>query len=70
MDETGLYTVVVAVVGTATVEVYASSEAEARAAAESCTTVMHVDEWTYWADEVLALPSEQPNQLGLDLDAV
>lgn len=53
----GLYTVAVVVVGSASVTVHADSAEEAHAIAEACITPLHVNEWSYVADEVTAAPS-------------
>lgn len=69
MEESGHYTVIVAVVGTARVTVYADSEQEAMAVAEACITPLHVHEWSYVSDEIEVFPIEQPQQRTRDFDA-
>lgn len=68
MEESGLYTVVVAVVGTASVTVHAQDENEAMLVAEACVTPMHVHDWTYMGDEIEAYPHEQARAFELDAD--
>ena len=67
-EDSGLYTVLVAVVGTARVTVHADDENEARVAAEGCITPMHVHTWTYVSDEVEVYPVEQPGQQSFGFD--
>lgn len=68
MSEVGLYSVQVAVVGTATVHVQADTPEEAYAIAEAATTPFHVDEWAYVADEIRSFPHEQVGQVQMGLD--